>query len=79
MRLPAGLTLRVSDQTGILVERAVEENDNYSNFFTSAIGTPYFFTSVIGSWEEKFIVTVSLAPGIKQTLPPFSFDVERSL
>jgi len=37
----------------------------------------YFFTSVIGTWDEKFIVTVCLAPGITQTLPPFSFSLER--
>ncbi len=65
--LPHGLKLRVSDQTGVLVERVLEGDDNSS----------YFFTSVIGSWDEKFIVTVSLAPGITQTLPPFSFNLER--
>ncbi|HEY9743174.1 MAG TPA: hypothetical protein V6C90_22025, partial [Coleofasciculaceae cyanobacterium] len=57
----------VSDQTGVLVERVLEGDDNSS----------YFFTSVIGSWDEKFIVTVCLAPGITQTLPPFSFNLER--
>ena len=64
--LPTGLTLRISDQTGILVERVVNSENN----------SPYFFTSVIGSWDERFIVTISLAPGLNLTLPPFSFQVE---
>jgi hypothetical protein len=64
--LPIGLTLRVSDQTGILVERVVGSDNN----------SPYFFTSVIGNWYEKFIVTIGLAPGFKLTLPPFSFQLE---
>jgi len=67
--LPSGLKLRVSDQKSILVEEALEEQE--SDF--------YLFTSVIGSREEKFIVTVSLAPGIEQTFPPFSFNPERQL
>ncbi|MGB7440146.1 MAG: DUF1822 family protein [Coleofasciculaceae cyanobacterium] len=61
--LPPTLRLRVSDQTGILVEQGLE-TDNYC------------FTSVIGSWEEKFLVTVSLAPDLELTLPPFSFQIE---
>lgn len=65
--LPPGLKLRVSDQTSILVEEALDEQQNDS----------YLFTSVIGSREEKFIVTVSLAPGIEHTFPPFSFNPER--
>jgi hypothetical protein len=65
--LPRGLKLRVSDQTSILVEEAFDEQEHNS----------YLFTSVIGSREEKFIVTVSLAPGIEHTFPPFSFNPER--
>ncbi len=65
--LPAGLKLRVSDQTGILVERVLDADDNY----------PYFFTSVVGTWDEKFIVTVSLTPELELTLPPFAFNPER--
>ena len=64
--LPRGLKLRVSDHTGILVERTLDGDDKSS----------YFFTSVIGSLDEKFLVTISLAPGIQQTLPPFSFNLE---
>ena len=62
--LPAGLQLRVSDQTSVLVEQVWDAGQ----------GDSYFFTSVIGTLDEKFIVTVSLTPSIKQTLPPFSFN-----
>ena len=64
--LPSGLQLRVSDQTGILVERTLDQQQRGS----------YMFTRVIGTWDEKFVVTVSLASGIEQTLPPFSFHPE---
>ncbi len=66
--LPPGLKLRISDQTGILVEQVLETDHHY----------PYFFTSVVGTWDEKFIATISLGSGIEETLPPFSFEVERS-
>ena len=65
--LPLGLKLRVSDQTGVLVEQELNAGQQGS----------YFFTRVVGSWDEKFIVTVSLRPGIEQTLPPFTFNPER--
>ncbi|HEY9675337.1 MAG TPA: DUF1822 family protein [Waterburya sp.] len=64
--LPSGLQLRVSDQTGILVERTLDHQQRGS----------YMFTRVIGTWDEKFVVTVSLPSGIEQTLPPFSFHPE---
>jgi hypothetical protein len=69
MHLPPGLTLRVSDQTGILVERSLNPASDDS----------YLFTRVIGSREEKFLVTVSLMEGVDVTLPPFAFYPERSL
>lgn len=62
--LPSGLQLRVSDQTGILVERELNQQQQGS----------YMFTRIIGTWDEKFIVTVSLPSGIEQTLPPFGFN-----
>lgn len=61
--IPSGLKLRVSDQTGILVEQGLDVDDNSS----------YFFTSVVGNWDEKFLATVSLGSVIEETLPPFSF------
>jgi hypothetical protein len=67
--LPPSLQIRVSDQTGVLVEQMLDNQLRDSR-------DSYFFTRVIGTWEEKFIVTVSLPSGIKQTLPPFSFNPE---
>ncbi len=64
--LPLGVQLRVSDQTGILVQQVLDPQQQDS----------YFFTRVVGNLEEKFIVTVSLPSGIEQTLPPFSFNPE---
>lgn len=65
--LPLGLQLRVSDQTGVLVEQVLDAGQRDS----------YFFTSVVGTWDEKFIVSVSLPSGIQQTFPPFSFNPEQ--
>lgn len=64
--LPPGVQIRVSDQTGVLVEQVLDAQRRDS----------YFFTRVIGTWDEKFIVTVGLPSGLKQTLPPFSFNPE---
>jgi Protein of unknown function (DUF1822) len=65
--LPADIKLRVSDQTGILDELGlnVESEDSY------------IFTRVVGNWDEKFLVSVSLMDGVEMTLPPFAFDLER--
>jgi hypothetical protein len=65
--LPLGLQLRVSDQTGVLVEQVLDAGQRDS----------YFFTSVVGTWDEKFIVSVGLPSGIQQTFPPFSFNPEQ--
>jgi hypothetical protein len=62
--IPYGLKLRVSDRTGILVEQGLDVDDNSS----------YFFTSVVGNWDEKFLATVSFGSVIEETLPPFSFN-----
>ncbi|MBD2771957.1 DUF1822 family protein [Iningainema tapete] len=61
--LPYNLKLRVSDQTGILVEQGINQES----------GGSYLFTRVVGSWDEKFIVSVSFMDGIELTLPPFTF------
>lgn len=66
--LPSGLRLRVSDQTGILVERVLEAQQQNS----------YLFTRVVGTCDEKFVVTVSLGSGVEQTLPPFAFNPQPS-
>ena len=41
-------------------------------------GDSYLFTRVVGNWDEKFLVTVSLADGVELTLPPFTFYPGRS-
>jgi hypothetical protein len=61
--LPADLKLRVSDQTSILVEQGINPQQ----------GDSYLFTRVVGSWDEKFLVSVSLVDGVELTLPPFTF------
>lgn len=65
--LPPGLQLRVSDQTSVLVEKVLDIQD----------GDSYLFTRIVGTWDEKFIVTVTLPNGTEQTLPPFSFNPGR--
>ncbi|MEB3278629.1 MAG: DUF1822 family protein [Lyngbya sp.] len=64
--LPHQVQLRVSDATGILDEQGLNPGDDY----------PYIFTEVIGSLEEKFLVTVSLGSELQETLPPFGFNPE---
>ncbi|MBD2776390.1 DUF1822 family protein [Iningainema tapete] len=65
--LPSNIKLRVSDQTGILEELGlnVESKDSY------------IFTCVVGNWDEKFLVSVSLMDGVEVTLLPFAFDLGR--
>ena len=62
--LPSELRLRVSDQSSVLVEQRLPGKSSES----------YLFTRVVGTWDEKFIVTVGLQAGIEETLPPFSFN-----
>ncbi|MBF2015300.1 MAG: DUF1822 family protein [Rivularia sp. T60_A2020_040] len=64
--LPYNLKLRVSDQSGILVEQEVNLE----------LGNTYLFTRVVGNFDEKFLVSVSLGDGVEVTLP-FAFDMSR--
>ncbi|MGB3653527.1 MAG: DUF1822 family protein [Rivularia sp. (in: cyanobacteria)] len=64
--LPTNLKLRVSDQIRILVEQEVN----------SQLGNNYLFTRVVGNFDEKFLVSVSLGDGVEMTLP-FAFDMSR--
>jgi hypothetical protein len=66
--LPGHLKLRVSDQTSILVEQGINQEQ----------GDSYLFTRVVGNWDEKFLVSVSLVDGVELTLPPFTFYPGRS-
>ena len=65
--LPPNLKLRVSDQTGILVEQEVNPD----------LGNSYLFTRVVGNFDEKFLVSVNLGDGVEITLPSFAFDMSR--
>jgi hypothetical protein len=60
---PEGLTLQISDQTEILVEQELDANSSY------------FFTSVVGTWQETFGVTIRLGSDIEHILPPFGFNL----
>jgi hypothetical protein len=62
--LPADLILRISDLTGVLVERQLEAQG------------AYLFAQVEGTPEERFLVTAALADGTLRSLPPFSFQAE---
>jgi Protein of unknown function (DUF1822) len=65
--LPADIKLRVSDQTGILDELGLNAESEDA----------YIFTRVVGNWDEKFLVSVSLMDGVEVNLPPFAFDLGR--
>ncbi len=65
--LPSHLKLRVSDQTSVLLEQGINKEQDDA----------YLFTRVIGSWDEKFLVSVSLTDCVEINLPPFTFDPGR--
>jgi hypothetical protein len=62
--LPVDLILRISDITGVLVERQLEARG------------AYLFAEVEGTPEERFLVTAALADGTTRSLPPFAFQAE---
>lgn len=62
--LPADLILRISDITGVLVERQLEPQG------------AYLFAEVEGTPEERFLVTAALADGTTRSIPPFAFQAE---
>lgn len=70
--LPTGLKLRVSDSTGILVQRKVGLNSPDS----------YLYIQIAGAWDERFLATVSLpdretGKKLSVTLPPFTFRMQQ--
>jgi hypothetical protein len=67
--LPSYLKLRVSDQTSVLLEQGINQEQ----------GDNYLFTRVVGNWDEKFLVSVSLMDGVEINLPPFTFYPGRVL
>ncbi|MBE9198881.1 MULTISPECIES: DUF1822 family protein [unclassified Nodularia (in: cyanobacteria)] len=67
--LPSHLKLRVSDQTSVLLEQGINQEQ----------GDSYLFTRVVGNWDEKFLVSVSLMDGVEISLLPFTFYPGQSL
>jgi hypothetical protein len=67
--LPHTLKLRVSDKTGILVQQEANREQ----------GVSYLFTRVVGGWDDKFLVSVSLMDGVELTLPPFEFNLGQNV
>ncbi|MDJ1175740.1 DUF1822 family protein [Roseofilum capinflatum] len=61
--LNSDLGWRISDQTGILVEEKMNLDSS----------SAYLFTQVIGTYDEKFVVTLFSSLGTAISLPPFSF------
>ena len=61
--LPDSIKLRVSDQSGILVQRTLNRNSMDT----------YLYVLIAGRWDEKFIATITLPNGAALTLPPFAF------
>lgn len=64
--LPQGISLQISDPTGILIERTLDPQ-------TTA---DYLFAQVSGTWDEKFLASITLPDGESLTLPPFGFQPE---
>jgi Protein of unknown function (DUF1822) len=58
-----GFTLRVSDQTGILDRGELQPHSDRD----------YIFIQVAGSYDDKFLATITSETGAVQTLPPFEF------
>ncbi|GET36990.1 DUF1822 family protein [Microseira wollei] len=64
--LPHGIRLRVSDQSGVLVQRTLNRNSMDT----------YLYVLIAGRWDEKFLATITLPNGTTLTLPPFAFRPE---
>lgn len=67
--LPYGTHLRISDKTGILVQRSLtpsQENEQ-------------LFSEVFGTFDESFLVTITVPDGASLSLPPFSFRRDEAL
>ncbi len=58
-QLPAGMTLRVEDETQVLIEAHLNHE-------------PYLYAQVIGDRHEQFRVSIELPNGAALTLPPFA-------
>lgn len=63
---PYGFKLRVSDQTGMLLEEELKSDSHDA----------YIFTQVEGTYEETFVATIMSADGEAQTSRLFKFSPE---
>jgi hypothetical protein len=61
--LPLGIKLQVRDEVQILEEPVLSDRSK-----------KYLYARVIGTQNERFWVTISLAGGTALTLPPFTFN-----
>ncbi len=65
--LPDGMTLRVSDDRAMLVERTMQQDTD----------APYLYARVAGLWEETFTVEVTHPDGFLHAFPVFAFQPRR--
>jgi hypothetical protein len=61
--LPLGIRLQVRDEVQVLEEPVLSDRSQ-----------DYLYVQVIGTYNERFWVTITLAGGTALTLPPFTFD-----
>ncbi len=61
--LPFGIKLQVRDEVQVLAEPVLSDQSQ-----------DYLYVQVIGTQNEQFSVTISLAGGTALTLPPFTFE-----
>ncbi|MBL1177178.1 DUF1822 family protein [Pantanalinema sp. GBBB05] len=66
--LPYGTRLRISDTTGILVQRSLTPHQDDEQLFAEIFGT----------FDERFLVTITVPDGASLSLPPFSFSRDES-
>ncbi|MBD1945786.1 hypothetical protein H6F50_26115, partial [Coleofasciculus sp. FACHB-712] len=57
------MTLRVSDRVEVLAEDTLHLDGDED----------YIFTQVAGTYQDKFLATITSETGEFQTLPPFEF------
>ncbi|MGV0027009.1 DUF1822 family protein [Phormidesmis priestleyi] len=62
-QLPDGIKLQIGDLTDVLVERTLDRSLNHE----------YLFARAIGTLDEQFLITITLADTSSLTLPPFAF------
>lgn len=65
-QLPRGTQLQVSDRTEVLVQQILSDQTEDG----------YLFAQIVGTWEEQFVVTLTVPDGATLTLPPFGFQAE---